>query len=130
MIVLEYQKANLHPSIINLTTMKEKSLPRIKGSLIPIGPTTSHEWVGVHYSSTQPKDIVKFKLGDLEEETLQSLTYVWERTTIKSNDLVVAQDFEWNAKDGVKIHGWLYRPKTPSKKAIIYVHGGPTYHLE
>lgn len=130
LIVLEYQKANLHPSIINLTTMKENSLPRIKGSLIPIGPVTNHEWVGIHYSSTQPGDIVKFKLENIKEETLQSLTCVWERTTIKPSDLAVAQDFEWNAKDGLKIHGWLYRPKTSSKKAIIYVHGGPTYHLE
>ena len=30
----------------------------------------------------------------------------------------------------MKIHGWLYRSKTTSKKVIIYVHGGPTAHCE
>jgi len=130
LMVLEYHKATLQSSMIDLTTMKEVFMPRIKGSLIPISLVTNLKWVGIHYSSTQPEDIVKFSFEDLEEGRLQSLTYVWERATIKSGDLAVAQDFEWTAKDGLKIHGWLYRSKTPSKKAIIYVHGGPTGHLE
>lgn len=130
LIVLEYHKATLQASIINLTTMEEKTLPKIKGSLLPIGQVTHQEWVGIHYSSTQPDDIVKFDIENLEEERLQSLTHVWERTTIRPEDLASAENFEWTAKDNLKIHGWLYHPKMPSKKAIIYVHGGPTYHLE
>jgi len=130
LIILEYHKATLQPSIIDLTTMEEKFLPKIKGSLIPIGPVANQKWVGLYYSSTQPDEIVKFDIENLEEERFQSLTHVWERTVMKPGDLAVAQDFEWSAKDELKIHGWLYRSKTPSKKAIIYVHGGPTYHLE
>ena len=130
LIILEYHKATLRPSIIDLNTMKEDFLPRIRGSLIPIGPVSNHEWIGLHYSSTQPGDIVKFHLENLGEEKLQSLTHVWEKTKMKPSDLAVAHDFEWNAKDGLKIHGWIYRPSVPGKKTIVYIHGGPTYHLE
>jgi dipeptidyl aminopeptidase/acylaminoacyl peptidase len=130
LVVLEYQKTRVRPSIINLTDMKEISLPRIKGSLIPIGPIRNEEWVGLYYSSTQPDEIVRFDIKNVKEEKFEPLTHVWERTTIKHEDLTPAEDFEWNAKDGLRIHGWLYRSKTANKRAIIYVHGGPTAHVE
>jgi len=130
LIVLEYQKARVQPSIIDLTDMEENSLPKINGSLIPIGPVTIEEWVGLYYSSTQPHEIIKFDINNVEEEKFQPLTHVWKRTTIKRKDLAIAEDFEWTAKDGLKIHGWLYRSKAASKKAIIYAHGGPTFHAE
>lgn len=128
LVVLEYQKATVRPSIIDLTSMKERFLPKIKGSLVPIGPVTDEEWAGLYYSSTQPHEIVKFDLNNVVPSRFQSLTHVWERTTVKREDFTSAEDFEWKAKDGLRIHGWLYRPKTASKKAIIYVHGGPTAH--
>lgn len=128
LIVLEYHKATLQPSIIDLATMEEKTLPSIKGSLMPVGQVTDQEWVGIRYSSTQPDEIVSFNIENLER--LQPLTHVWERTAIKPGDLAVAQDFEWTAKDNLEIHGWLYRPRTSGRKTIIYVHGGPTSHLE
>ena len=130
LIVLEYQKARVHSSIIDLTNMEEKFLPKIEGSLKPIGPVTEDEWVGIHYSSTQPDEIVKFNINNVDTSTFQSLTHVWERTRIKREELTPAEEFEWKAKDNLTIHGWLYRPKTPTKKAIIYVHGGPTAHCE
>jgi len=130
LIVLEYQKAMVRPSIIDLTNMEERFLPKIRGSLIPIGPTTDEEWVGLYYSSTQPAEIVRFDIDNVAVSRFQALTHVWERTVIKREDLTPAEDFEWKAKDGLKIHGWLYRPKSASKQVIIYVHGGPTYHSE
>ncbi len=130
MVVLEYQKARVRSSIIDLTNMEEKFLPKIKGSLVPIGPATDEEWVGLYYSSTQPHEIVRFDINNVVVPRFQALTHVWKRTTIEREDLVPAEDFEWEAKDSLKIHGWLYRPKTASKKVIIYVHGGPTYHSE
>ncbi len=128
LIVLEYQKARVKPSIIDLTNMEEKLLPKIKGSLVPIGPATDKEWAGLYYSSTQPYDIVRFNINNVAPSSFRTLTHVWERTTIKPEDLTPAEDFEWKAKDGLKIHGWLYRPKTATKKIIVYVHGGPTAH--
>ena len=130
LVVLEYQNANVRPFIIDLTSLKEKLLPKIKGSLIPIGPVTNNEWTGLYYSSTQPHEIVKFNLNNIVPSHFQSLTHVWERTTVKSENLTAAEDFKWKAKDGMMIHGWLYRPKTKSRKAIVYVHGGPTAHSE
>lgn len=128
-VVLEYQKARVRSTIINLTTMEEIVLPRIKGSLIPIGPVSGEEWVGLYYSSTQPDEIVRFNLEEVEISSFKPLTRVWKRTKIRPKQLVPAEDFEWRAKDGLRIHGWLFRSRTPSKKAIIYVHGGPTAHV-
>jgi dipeptidyl aminopeptidase/acylaminoacyl peptidase len=130
LVVLEYQKATVKPSIIELTSMKEKLLARIKGSLMPVGPVNDEEWVGIYYSSTQPHEITKFDLDNLAPSRFKSLTHVWERTTVKREHLTPAQNLEWKAKDGLKIHGWLYCPETASKKAIVYVHGGPTAHSE
>ncbi|MEA2090526.1 MAG: prolyl oligopeptidase family serine peptidase [Thermoproteota archaeon] len=130
LIVLEYQKARVHSSIINLTNMEEKPLPKIEGSLRPIGPVTEEEWVGLYYSSTQPNEIVRFNVNNVDTYSFQSLTHVWERTKIKREELTPAEDFEWKAKDGLTIHGWLFHSKTLTKKAVIYVHGGPTAHCE
>jgi dipeptidyl aminopeptidase/acylaminoacyl peptidase len=130
LVVLEYQKATVKPSIIDLTTMKEKFLTKIKGSLVPIGPVTDEEWLGLYYSSTQPHEIIKFNLDNVAPSLFQSLTHVWEQTKVKREDLASAEDFWWKAKDYLMIHGWLYHPKTTSKKIIVYVHGGPTAHSE
>ncbi len=130
LVVLEYQNAAVRPFIIDLTSLKEKLLPKIKGSLIPIGPVTNNEWTGLYYSSTQPHEIVKFNLNNIVPSHFQSLTHVWKRTTVKSENLTAAEDFKWKAKDDMMIHGWLYRPKTKSRNAIVYVHGGPTAHSE
>ena len=130
LVVLEYEKARVKPSIIDLKDMEELRLPRIKGSLLPIGPVADDEWVGLYYSSTQPDEIVRFNLQEVEVSKFRPLTHVWEKTRIRPEQLVPAEDFEWKAKDGLNIHGWLYRSKKPSKKAIIYVHGGPTAHVE
>ena len=128
LVILEYRKARVTPSIIDLTDMSERLLPKIRGSLVPIGPVAKEEWVGLYYSSTQPDEIVRFTINDFREETFQLLTRVWGRTTVKREDLAPAEDFEWSARDGLKIHGWLYRSKIVSTKAVIYVHGGPTAH--
>ena len=130
LVVLEYHKARVRSSIIDLTDMEEKSLPRIEGSLRPIGPVTEDEWVCLHYSSTQPDEIVRFNINNVDISSFQSLTHVWERTKIKREELTQAEDFEWKARDGLTIHGWLYHPKTPTEKAVVYVHGGPTAHCE
>jgi dipeptidyl aminopeptidase/acylaminoacyl peptidase len=130
LVILEYRKARVRPSIMNLTDMKEKFLPEIDGSITPIGPVTNGEWIGLYYSSTQPDEIVRFNINNLRLEKFKPLTHVWTRTTIKREDLTPTKEFIWNSKDGLKIHGWLYRAKIMSKNTVIYVHGGPTAHVE
>jgi dipeptidyl aminopeptidase/acylaminoacyl peptidase len=41
-----------------------------------------------------------------------------------------AQDFRWKSSDGMEIQGWLYAAQPNPRRAIIYIHGGPTYHSE
>jgi len=130
LVILEYQKARVRASILDLTNMKEKQLSRIKGSLIPVGPVTKDEWAGLYYSSVQPREIIRFNINNIDVSDFKPLTHVWERTKVKREDLVPAEDFEWKAKDGLTIHGFLFRSKTPTKRAIVYVHGGPTAHVE
>jgi len=130
LIVLEYKKARVSSSVVDLANNEEKILPEIQGSLIPVGPATKKQWIGLYYSSAQPEEFVRFDINNVSPSCFQGLTHVWERTTIKREVLTPAEDLEWEAKDGLKIHGWLYRSKTASKKTIIYVHGGPTYHSE
>jgi len=134
LVLLEYHKARVRSSIIDLKNMEERFLPKTRGSLIPIGPATAtetdKEWVGLYYSSIQPHEIVKFDVNNVVPSLFEPLTHVWERTIIKPEDLAPAEDFEWKAKDGLEIQGWLYRPRTVGKKAIVYVHGGPTVHSE
>ena len=129
LVVIEYEKARVRSSIIDLATMKETRLPKIKGSLIPIGRVAEKEWVGLYYSSTQPEEITRFDIEAVNINNFKSLTHVWELTKIKQKYLVPAEDFEWKSNDGLTIHGWLFRTKKPTKRAIIYVHGGPTSHV-
>ncbi len=129
LVLIEYWKSKPRASIIDLESMEETRLPEIRGSLIPIGPA-GDSWVGLYYSSTQPDEIVIFNPEDVDPSKFKPLTHVWNYTKIKPGDLAPAESFEWKSRDGLTIHGWLYRARKPSKKAIIYVHGGPTAHVE
>ncbi|MCG3218136.1 MAG: S9 family peptidase, partial [Candidatus Heimdallarchaeota archaeon] len=125
---MEVEKAKNKASMIDLETKEITSLPRIRGSLIPIARINDQEWIGSYYSSTQPADIVKFNPKDCEIEKFSSLTDVWTRTKISAEQLTPAEEFEWTSKDGERIHGWLYQPKAGNGKTVLYIHGGPTSH--
>jgi len=127
-IILEFKKAKLRASILDLDTMNETFLPDTKGDLVPIGSITSEDWIGAYYSSTHPIDLIKFNMHNVVPQDFISLTKVWEITKIKKEDLTAAEGIDWKAKDGLSIHGWLYRPTNPNGKTIVYVHGGPTAH--
>lgn len=84
------------------------------------------EWIGEIYSARQPRDIVRFAANEAT-----SLTGFWSRTELRGSDFVPAEDFHWRSSDGLPIQGWLYRtPVKPSRRLIVYVHGGPTAHSE
>jgi len=128
-VVLEVRQARVKPSLLNLETGQERFLPELSGNLTPFAPTTDGRWVGEYYSSTQPGDIVVFPIADPGPENMRSVTGIWQRTTLKREDLTAAQDFSWRATDGLEIHGWLYRARQPVG-TIVLVHGGPTAHSE
>jgi dipeptidyl aminopeptidase/acylaminoacyl peptidase len=100
------------------------------GNLRLLGPAAKNGWVGLHYSASQPDELVRFSIDDIVENKFLSLTRVWKRTALKSEDLTQAEDFRWNAPDGLPIQGWLYRPEGRVIGTIVYVHGGPSSHSQ
>ncbi len=128
--VSEYEKTKERVSIINMETLQETKLPKITGNYYPIAPLNTKEWIGKYYSSTQPDDVIRFNIDNIDPMNFKSLTDVWKQTRLQKNDLTAAEDFDWKSHDGVNVHGWLYKPTKPNGRTIIYVHGGPTAHSE
>jgi dipeptidyl aminopeptidase/acylaminoacyl peptidase len=101
-----------------------------EGNLLPLGRAADGAWIALHYSATSPTDIVRFHHSDGAQVALASLTRVWERTALKPSQLTPAEPMYWTSVDGLRIQGWLYRAQPNSRRAVIFVHGGPTYHSE
>lgn len=99
-----------------------------RGSLLPLGKTPEGLWVGYHYSSAQPGEIVVFDPLELDPQKWKSIATPWNYSNLRHTDLSAAENFEWKSKDGTLIHGWLYRPKGVAVGTIAHIHGGPTYH--
>jgi dipeptidyl aminopeptidase/acylaminoacyl peptidase len=74
--------------------------------------------------------LVRFSADAKGPEDLTSLTHVWDHTQLEPGTLTPAEDFRWSSVDGLEIQGWLYRASPNPKRAVIYVHGGPTWHSE
>ncbi len=64
------------------------------------------------------------------EGARDSLTRWRERSDIDLGQLTPAEDMCWRSDDGLAIHGWLYRAREPRGRAVIFIHGGPTWHSE
>jgi dipeptidyl aminopeptidase/acylaminoacyl peptidase len=129
-VILESREARVRPSLLDVDSREEVSLPVLPGNLVPLAPVGGDEWVGRYYSSRQPADLVRFSLAHLRPERFVSLTRVWERTPLSSGDLTPAEDFRWQAADGLEIQGWLYRAAGAPRGTVVYVHGGPTWHSQ
>jgi dipeptidyl aminopeptidase/acylaminoacyl peptidase len=108
----------------------ETRFPAQAGNLLPLGRAADGAWIALNYSATSPTDIVRFHLSDGDEVALTSLTRVWERTTLQPGQLTRAEPFYWTSVDGLRIQGWLYRAQPNPRRAVIIVHGGPTWHSE
>ncbi|MEJ2210315.1 MAG: prolyl oligopeptidase family serine peptidase [Anaerolineae bacterium] len=141
-VIVESREARTRASLLDVDSGEEVPLPAVPGSLVPLAPVGNGSWVGRYYSSRQPTDLVRFSLPgpgtdhDLHPEQFLSLTRVWERTTLSPADLTPAEDFRWQAADGLQVQGWLYRAqsdlrgRTEARGTVVYVHGGPTWHSE
>jgi dipeptidyl aminopeptidase/acylaminoacyl peptidase len=102
----------------------------IPSNLILLAPTPmkNEGWIGQYYGSTQPDELVSFAPSGSGERV--SLSRVWDRTSLTPQNLHPAQNFHWKSVDGLRIQGWLYRPRQGAQGSIVYVHGGPTAHSE
>jgi acetyl esterase/lipase len=108
----------------------ETPFPAQAGNLLPQGRLADKTWIALHYSATSPADIVRLRLEDGPAPALTSLSRVWERTALRPDRFTPAESFYWNSVDGLRIQGWLYRAQPNPRRAVIYIHGGPSYHSE
>jgi dipeptidyl aminopeptidase/acylaminoacyl peptidase len=127
MVVDEIRDANHTPSFIDVDSGDEVPFPRPPGNLLPLGRALDGAWIAMHYAATSPTELVRFSL---ESGELESLTHVWDHTQVETDQLASAESFRWNSVDGLQIQGWLYRAKPNPRRAVIYVHGGPSSHSE
>ena len=102
--------------------------PIVNGNFHPLGQASDGAWLAIHYSSQSPIDLIRFRKEDMP--VFESLTRCADRISFSLSDLISAQDFRWKSEDGLEVQGWLYRAHTNYKKAIIYIHGGPSSHSE
>ncbi len=129
-VVDEMNDANHLTTFMDIAGGQETSFPRLPGNLLPIGQAADGTWIAMYYSATSPAELVRLSLEAKSPADLTSMTRVWEHTQLLPTQLSPAEDFRWKSIDGLEIQGWLYRSKTDQPGAIIYVHGGPTYHSE
>ena len=129
-IVDEIVQANHAPTFIDQRTWEEKPFPRLPGNLIPLGRATDGAWIAMHYSATNPVELVRFDERANATEDLTSLTRTWELSDLHPSELTPAEAFCWPSIDGLEIQGWLYRAQPNPRRAIVFLHGGPTHHSE
>ncbi|MDQ4105582.1 MAG: alpha/beta fold hydrolase [Actinomycetota bacterium] len=128
-VVVETENSNLTASFIDADPTATSSLPEppaLPGNLVPLAPTKSGSWAGLHYSAQSPPDLLRVSSSGEPS----SLTGLWDRTPLAPEALVPAEDFRWPADDGLEIQGWLYRAPRPGAGTIVMVHGGPTSRSE
>lgn len=128
-IVDEIREAVHVPTYMELGDEREKPFPRIPGNLLPLGRAADGAWIATHHAANSPTELVRFYEGQ-ETPELISLTRVWEHTELKKEQLTTAESLYWRSVDGLQIQGWLYRTQPNPRRAVIYIHGGPTYHSE
>ena len=102
----------------------------MKGNLWPISPLSINKWLGFHYSSISPRNLVMFNPFSTDDLEIEYLTNMLSASGLKSDELVPAEEHRWISIDNTMIHGWLYRPRFSNGRTIIKIHGGPTAHSQ
>ena len=129
-VVDEMKDTNHLTTSLDIKTGQEASFPRLPGNLLPIGQALDSTWIALYYSATAPVELVRLPDKIERPEEITSLTRVWEHTKISPAQLTPAEDFRWRSTDGLEVQGWLYRAEPNQKRAIVYIHGGPSWHSE
>ncbi len=121
LVAAEMREGRLSAVLVDPESGEESQPPRTTGSFVPLVRVREGEWAGLLYSSTQPADLVLSSPSGT-----RSLTGLWERTVLRPEDLVPAEDFRWRSVDGLEVQGWLYRARGEAVGTVVLVHGGPT----
>jgi dipeptidyl aminopeptidase/acylaminoacyl peptidase len=129
-VVDEMLLAGHEATYIEMPSGSERPFPRLAGNLLPLGRAADGAWVGMYYNASTPTELVRFAEDARSQQDLHSLTRVWEHTDLQEGQLCPAEAFSWHSVDGQQVWGWLYRAQPNPERAIVYVHGGPTWHSE
>ena len=129
-VVDELRAARRTSSFLDPATGAETAFPRLPGNLQPLGRAADGTWIARYYAATWPGELVRLPPDASTPDDLASLTHVWTHTDLTPARLTPVEDFRWNSTDGLEIQGWLYRAQPNPGRAIVYVHGGPTWHSE
>jgi dipeptidyl aminopeptidase/acylaminoacyl peptidase len=139
--VLEVKNAHEHCFLLDVARRNEIHLVSAQedGTLIPLAPASDDQWVGMYYDSRRPVDVVRFALPRVGclvgwQAVPKGVCRVHGRSLTKfrgiaRKHLAVAEDFFWQATDGLDLHGFVYRAMQP-RGTIVLVHGGPRDHSE
>lgn len=123
-VVVEVREARARATLLDVEGGAETRMPRVSGEFVPLSTTEDGCWIGQLYDARQPVDLVRLDpRGGAEPE---SITGLWDRTSLRPGDLIPAEDFRWRSVDGLEIQGWLYRARGRSVGTVVTVHGGPT----
>jgi dipeptidyl aminopeptidase/acylaminoacyl peptidase len=117
-------------SVDDSADLEEHPFPKIAGNLLPLGRATDGVWIAMSYSSRSPNQLMRIEFAKDTRPDWQTVTPVWEHSSLKPTDLAQAEPFNWSAPDGLPIQGWLYRARPRMRRAVIYIHGGPSSHSE
>jgi dipeptidyl aminopeptidase/acylaminoacyl peptidase len=136
-VVDESRDARHIPAVIDPATGAALPFPELPGNTIPLGRAPDGAWVATRYDSTSPKEIVRLEAGE-GGVTIRSLTRLRGpqdeakplRARLDLAGLAPAEDFRWRSDDGLEVQGWLYRAAPNRGRAVLYIHGGPTWHSE
>jgi dipeptidyl aminopeptidase/acylaminoacyl peptidase len=130
-VVVEVEGARTRASLLDVESGEERALSADRGNLVPLAPAEDGSWLCVRYDARHPVDLVRHaaEAGDPGGEPA-SVTGLPERTPVRADRLVAAEDFRWRSVDGLEVQGWLYRAPGESVGTVVLVHGGPTSHAE
>lgn len=124
-IINEIKNAQNKISLLDIVTLKETVFSEFE-TLIPLAQISNGTWISKYYNSKQPGDLIIHNASKI----IRSVTEVFKKVDYAPNDLVKAENYTWNSIDGLKIQGWLYKPKVKPVGTVVLVHGGPTAHSE
>ena len=127
-VVAEVERARTRTTLLEAESGAEESVADPGGNLVPLSPRDGGTWIGLHYDSRHPVDLVGFDPSG--DATLRSITGLWQRVPLEPGNLVPAEEFAWSSVDGLEVRGWLHRTPGENVGTIVLIHGGPTSRAE